>query len=162
MTGQFQSTEDLHGIVNDVIGDIEQLVDGGTEPGQEQAIVLDLDAAVEIAVPGCDYELTNIMGDAVFERLVDPGNHRADACSGLIEDWIGFGIKLQLANLNLLAACGLQAVEIGAVLGTVRVQQIDIPADDVRIRDLPPLPAGTEQESVEVLIRVRDKPAGRA
>ena len=32
----------------------------------------------------------------------------------------------------------------------------DIPADDVRILDLPPLPEGTEQESVEVLIRVRD------
>ena len=33
----------------------------------------------------------------------------------------------------------------------------DIPADQVRIMNLPPLPAGTEQESVEVLIRVRDK-----
>ncbi len=33
----------------------------------------------------------------------------------------------------------------------------DIPADQVRILNLPPLPAGTEQESVEVLIRVRDK-----
>ena len=32
----------------------------------------------------------------------------------------------------------------------------DIPADEVRILDLPPLPEGTEQESVEVLIRVRD------
>lgn len=33
----------------------------------------------------------------------------------------------------------------------------DIPEDQVRILNLPPLPAGTEQESVEVLIRVRDK-----
>ncbi|MGH8195996.1 MAG: Fur family transcriptional regulator [Woeseiaceae bacterium] len=33
----------------------------------------------------------------------------------------------------------------------------DIPADQVRIMDLPPLPAGTEQESVEVLIRIRDQ-----
>lgn len=33
----------------------------------------------------------------------------------------------------------------------------DIPAHQVRIMNLPPLPAGTEQESVEVLIRVRDK-----
>ncbi len=33
----------------------------------------------------------------------------------------------------------------------------DIPDDKVRIMDLPPLPTGTEQESVEVLIRVRDK-----
>ncbi len=33
----------------------------------------------------------------------------------------------------------------------------DIPEDRVRIMDLPPLPTGTEQESVEVLIRVRDK-----
>lgn len=32
----------------------------------------------------------------------------------------------------------------------------DIPEDQVRIMDLPPLPPGTEQESVEVLIRVRD------
>lgn len=32
----------------------------------------------------------------------------------------------------------------------------DIPEDQVRIMDLPPLPAGTEQESVEVLIRIRD------
>lgn len=32
----------------------------------------------------------------------------------------------------------------------------DIPADQIRILDLPPLPAGTEQESVEVFIRVRD------
>ncbi len=32
----------------------------------------------------------------------------------------------------------------------------DIPAGQVRIMNLPPLPAGTEQESVEVLIRVRD------
>jgi Fur family iron response transcriptional regulator len=33
----------------------------------------------------------------------------------------------------------------------------DIPEDQVRIMDLPPLPEGTEQESVEVLIRVRDR-----
>jgi Fur family iron response transcriptional regulator len=33
----------------------------------------------------------------------------------------------------------------------------DIPADQVGIDNLPPLPKGTEQESVEVLIRVRDK-----
>ena len=33
----------------------------------------------------------------------------------------------------------------------------DIPDERVRILDLPPLPKGTEQESVEVLIRVRDK-----
>jgi Fur family iron response transcriptional regulator len=33
----------------------------------------------------------------------------------------------------------------------------DIPEDQVRILDLPPLPPGTEQESVEVLIRIRDK-----
>lgn len=33
----------------------------------------------------------------------------------------------------------------------------DIPADDVAIHGLPPLPPGTEQESVEVLIRVRDR-----
>ncbi|HEX2140543.1 MAG TPA: Fur family transcriptional regulator [Woeseiaceae bacterium] len=33
----------------------------------------------------------------------------------------------------------------------------DIPCDQVRIMNLPPLPAGTEQESVEVLIRVLDK-----
>ena len=32
----------------------------------------------------------------------------------------------------------------------------DIPEDQVEILNLPPLPAGTEQESVEVLIRVRD------
>lgn len=31
----------------------------------------------------------------------------------------------------------------------------DIPEDQVEILSLPPLPAGTEQESVEVLIRVR-------
>jgi Fur family iron response transcriptional regulator len=35
----------------------------------------------------------------------------------------------------------------------------DIPEDQVRILDLPPLPRGTEQESVEVLIRIRDKNA---
>jgi len=33
----------------------------------------------------------------------------------------------------------------------------DIPDENVHILDLPPLPKGTEQESVEVLIRVRDK-----
>ncbi len=33
----------------------------------------------------------------------------------------------------------------------------DIPENHVSISDLPPLPQGTEQESVEVLIRVRDK-----
>jgi Fur family iron response transcriptional regulator len=33
----------------------------------------------------------------------------------------------------------------------------DIPADDIRITNLPPLPAGTEQDGVEVLIRVRDR-----
>ena len=33
----------------------------------------------------------------------------------------------------------------------------DIPASSVGILDLPPLPEGTEQDSVEVLIRVRNK-----
>ena len=33
----------------------------------------------------------------------------------------------------------------------------DIPADDISISNLPPLPAGTEQDGVEVLIRVRDR-----
>ena len=33
----------------------------------------------------------------------------------------------------------------------------DIPAEKVRIMELPPLPKGTEKESVEVLIRVRDR-----
>jgi len=33
----------------------------------------------------------------------------------------------------------------------------DIPHDQVEIRGLPPLPEGTEQESVEVLIRVRNR-----
>jgi len=33
----------------------------------------------------------------------------------------------------------------------------DIPESQVSIRALPPLPEGTEQESVEVLIRVRNK-----
>lgn len=33
----------------------------------------------------------------------------------------------------------------------------DIPASQVSISGLPPLPKGTEQESVEVLIRVRDR-----
>ena len=33
----------------------------------------------------------------------------------------------------------------------------DIPESQVSIRGLPPLPKGTEQEGVEVLIRVRDK-----
>jgi Fur family iron response transcriptional regulator len=32
----------------------------------------------------------------------------------------------------------------------------DIPEEQVEILSLPPLPAGTEQESVEILIRVRD------
>ena len=34
---------------------------------------------------------------------------------------------------------------------------IDIPLGSVDIQNLPPLPPGTEQESVEVLIRVRNK-----
>ena len=33
----------------------------------------------------------------------------------------------------------------------------DIPASEVAIMGLPPLPEGTQQESVEVLIRVREK-----
>ena len=33
----------------------------------------------------------------------------------------------------------------------------DIPQSQITIMDLPPLPAGAEQESVEVLIRIRDK-----
>ncbi|MCI0517050.1 MAG: transcriptional repressor [Woeseiaceae bacterium] len=33
----------------------------------------------------------------------------------------------------------------------------DIPHEQIRIMNLPELPAGTEQESVEVLIRIRDK-----
>lgn len=33
----------------------------------------------------------------------------------------------------------------------------DIPEDQIGITGLPPLPAGTERESVEVLIRVRNK-----
>ncbi len=33
----------------------------------------------------------------------------------------------------------------------------DIPADRIDIMNLPPLPQGTEQEGVEVLIRVRDR-----
>ncbi len=33
----------------------------------------------------------------------------------------------------------------------------DIPESQISIRRVPPLPKGTEQESVEVLIRVRDK-----
>jgi len=36
-------------------------------------------------------------------------------------------------------------------------QLSDIPGSQVGISGLPPLPKGTEQESVEVLIRVRDK-----
>lgn len=36
----------------------------------------------------------------------------------------------------------------------------DIPEDQVRIMSLPPLPPGTEEESVEVLIRVRDRAGG--
>ncbi|MDX1406038.1 MAG: Fur family transcriptional regulator [Woeseiaceae bacterium] len=35
----------------------------------------------------------------------------------------------------------------------------DIPGDQVSISSLPPLPNGTEQEGVEVLIRVREKRA---
>lgn len=35
----------------------------------------------------------------------------------------------------------------------------DIPADQVTIMNLPPLPTGTEQEGVEVLIRVRNSKA---
>jgi Fur family iron response transcriptional regulator len=34
---------------------------------------------------------------------------------------------------------------------------MDIPVGGVDIKNLPPLPQGTEQESVEVLIRVRNK-----
>ncbi len=33
----------------------------------------------------------------------------------------------------------------------------DIPDDEVRFQDLPDLPEGTESESIEVLIRVRDR-----
>ena len=33
----------------------------------------------------------------------------------------------------------------------------DIPDSDIRVLDLPSLPAGTEQESVEILIRIRDR-----
>jgi Fur family transcriptional regulator, iron response regulator len=33
----------------------------------------------------------------------------------------------------------------------------DIPGDNVRFRELPPLPKGTEQAGVEVLIRVRNR-----
>lgn len=33
----------------------------------------------------------------------------------------------------------------------------DIPGDNVRFRELPPLPRGTEQAGVEVLIRVRNR-----
>jgi Fur family transcriptional regulator, iron response regulator len=33
----------------------------------------------------------------------------------------------------------------------------DIPADQIEVRGLPPLPQGTEQEGVEVLIRIRDR-----
>ena len=36
-------------------------------------------------------------------------------------------------------------------------QLTDIPADQIGIVDLPQLPDGTEQQSVEVLIRVRDR-----
>ena len=36
-------------------------------------------------------------------------------------------------------------------------QLSDIDNDDVSIMGLPPLPDGTEQESVEVLVRIRDK-----
>ena len=34
---------------------------------------------------------------------------------------------------------------------------VDIPNDDIAIAEMPSLPQGTEQESVEVLIRVRNK-----
>ena len=34
---------------------------------------------------------------------------------------------------------------------------VDIPADDISISDLPPLPAGTEQDAVQVLVRGRDR-----
>ena len=34
---------------------------------------------------------------------------------------------------------------------------VDIPSDRVCIPELPPLPRGTEKESVEVLIRIRDR-----
>ena len=34
---------------------------------------------------------------------------------------------------------------------------VDIPSDDIAIAEMPALPTGTEQESVEVLIRVRNK-----
>lgn len=33
----------------------------------------------------------------------------------------------------------------------------DIPEEEVRITDLPPLPKGTERDGVEVLIRIRNK-----
>jgi Fur family iron response transcriptional regulator len=33
----------------------------------------------------------------------------------------------------------------------------DIPANQVHVMNLPPLPAGTQQDSVEVLIKIRDK-----
>ena len=33
----------------------------------------------------------------------------------------------------------------------------DIPASQVRLVDLPPLPPGTRQDSIEVLIKIRDK-----
>jgi Fur family iron response transcriptional regulator len=36
-------------------------------------------------------------------------------------------------------------------------QLSDIPADQIEVRGLPPLPAGTEQEGVEVLVRIRDR-----
>lgn len=33
----------------------------------------------------------------------------------------------------------------------------DIPANQVQVMNLPPLPPGTQQDSIEVLIRIRDK-----
>jgi Fur family iron response transcriptional regulator len=36
-------------------------------------------------------------------------------------------------------------------------QLSDIPADQIEVRGLPPLPAGTEQEGVEVLVRIRNR-----
>ena len=35
----------------------------------------------------------------------------------------------------------------------------DIPPEDVKILEIPPLPAGTEQEGVEVVVRLRNKRA---
>ncbi len=33
----------------------------------------------------------------------------------------------------------------------------DIPANQVQVMNLPPLPPGTQQDSIEVLVRIRDK-----